>query len=308
MVRKFKPISTSATTPVENKKRKELLVKVPKKENILFIGSENFYNSFWLKMMFISAAHAMARDSSRFRQADKKTLAYVDSGYTRIEKLTLDYLQKELGFEIKKLASSSDLIACLNSDRQEYKLQDVVFFCHGEPGRIALNYWSSAEVDLDLGNFTQVSANAFLPNGRLFSFACRTGVYVSKNKFDSEAEAKPEESLAQKMANHFHIEVHAFLRRSYYGDVLREKSQSEVISSTLKAERESKEGNVIQIPPEHEALPHPGLDDSLNPWRGSKREGTVGYALWRKRGGRTLPTAAETPTGLPTEMRVFRPA
>ena len=88
--------------------------------------------------------------------------------------------------------------------------------------------------------------------------------------------------------------------------MLREKSQSKAISSTLKKEREIKDGQLIDIPPEHEALPHPGLADG---WAlGSpKREGTDNYALWHKEGGLTLPTAANSPTGLPTEMRVFKP-
>ncbi len=309
MPTKLKTIATSVASPIENKKRKEVRIKVPKKENILFIGSENYYNSFWLKMMFVSAAYAMAKDSQRFRKADKLTLAYVDLNYTRAEKLTLDNLQKQLGFEIKKLENSSDLIACLNNDRQNYKLQDVAFFCHGEPKRIALNYWNPREVDLNLDNVTDISKSAFLPNGRLYSFACRTGVYARGDAFDVEADAKPEKSLAQKLSDHLSIEVHAFLRRTYYGEVLREKSQSDSISSTLKAERESKEGEIIQIPPEHEALPHPDLSDSILPWKwGPRKEGTVGYALWRKGGGRMLPTAAPTPTGLTGEMRVFKPA
>ena len=124
--------------------------------------------------------------------------------------------------------------------------------------------------------------------------------------FKSEAEAHPENSLAQKMATYFDIEVHAFLRRSFYGDVIRTKAQSNAISSILKAARETQDGMIVDIPPEHEALPHPGLADSINPFSSPKREGTDNYALWRKGGGLSLPIAADSPAGLPKEMRVFK--
>lgn len=306
MAPKFKTVGTSSTSPTDNKKRKEVQVKVPKTENIMFIGSELHYDSFWLKMMFIAAAYAKVKD---LRFATKKTVAYVDNGYTRAEKLTLDSLRDKYGFEIVKIASSADVIALLNKDRDECKLQDVAFFSHGVVGRITLNYHEDEnEIPFGLNNFTSVRKDAFMSSGRIYSYACRTGVAVEDYKlgFKAEADAKPEISLAQKMADYFDIEVHAFLRRSFYGNVLRAKSQSDFISSTLKTERATKDGSIIDIPPDHEALPHPGLADGWNPASGPKREGTDNYALWRKGGGLALPVAADSPEGLPTEMRVFK--
>ena len=195
----------------------------------------------------------------------------------------------------------------LNKDRDDVKLQDVAFFSHGVVGRIALDYDGEDDINFEIKNFTSVRKDAFMSTGRIYSYACRTGVSVEDLTlgFKSEADAHPENSFAQKMADHFDIEVHAFLRRSHYGDVIRVKSESVTISSTLKTARATKEGSVIDIPPEHEALPHPGLASSWNPVSSAKREGTVDYALWRKRGGLSLPVAGDSPTGLPAEMRVF---
>lgn len=305
MAPKFKKVGASVASPIDNKKRKEVQVKVPRTENIIFIGSEVHYNSFWLKMMFIAAAYAKVK---HLRFATKKTVAYVDNGYTRAEKLTLDSLRDKYGFEIVKIASSADVIALLNKDRDECKLQDVAFFSHGIVGDVELNYKGNNRINFGVSNFASVSKTAFLSSGRIYSYACRTGVGVDDvmTGFKSESEAKPEISLAQKMADYFDIEVHAFLRRSFYGNVLRAKSQSDFISSTLKTERATKDGSIIDIPPDHEALPHPGLADGWNPASGPKREGTDNYALWRKGGGLVLPVAADTPTGLPTEMRIFK--
>lgn len=288
----------------DNKKRKKVQIKVPQTENIIFIGSEMHYDSFWLKMMFVAAAYAKIKD---LHYAKKTTVGYVDNGYTRAEKLSIDNLHEQYGFEIVKIASSADIVNLLNRNRDDVKLQDVAFFSHGVVGKIALDYAGEDDVDFGIKNFSSVRKDAFMSTGRIYSYACRTGVSIDDLTFGfkSEVDAHPEDSLAQKMANHFDIEVHAFLRRSHYGEVIRIRSESATISSTLKTARATQEGAVIDIPPEHEALPHPGLASSWNPLSSAKREGTVDYALWRKRGGLSLPVAGDSPSGLPTEMRVF---
>lgn len=314
MLKAKKKNALASLTPVSDKKRAEVRVKVPKTENIIFIGSEMYYDSFWLKMMFIGAAYPMA---AKMREVDRVVIAYVDEGYTHLEKLAIDQLAKQCEtkarnqtVEVKKLTSSAAVTSLLNRDREDYKLLDVFFSSHGVIGAIDLSYSSrTTDVKLKKNSVSSVAATAFAPHGRLFSYACRSGVSVEDLKmgFKTEAAARPENSIAQTMADHFGIEVHAFLRRSFYGDVLRNKSESDAIVKSLVAGRQEKgDDAVIGIPPEHEGLPHSGLADG---WFGSgpKREGTDNFALWRKKGGRALPTAADSPTGLGTDMRVFKP-
>ncbi len=319
-----KRTAAGSLTPISDRNRVEVKVKVPKTENILFIGSEMYYDLFWLKMMFIGAAYCM---TAKMRSADRLVIAYVDEGYTHMEKLAIDQLAsqceaKALGksVEVQKLGSSGALTRLLNREREDYKLLDVFFASHGVVGAIDLNYQGNRTVKLATGSISSIASNAFAVHGRLFSYACRTGVSIEDAQmgFKSEADAKPEASLAQKMADHFGIEVHAFLRRSFYGDVLRDKSQSDNIVKALVEGREAGgDAAVIPIPPEHEGLPHAGL---ANRWGrvvygtiptpgigGPLGEGTDNFALWRKKGGRTLPTAGDSPTGLGSDMRVFRP-
>lgn len=301
--------ANSTLTPTDNKKRKAVTIKVPKTENIIFIGSEMYYNSFWLKMMFIATAYVKEKT---LRKADKKTIAYVDEGYTYAEKLTLDYFREKKGFEIVKLASSEDVVKLMNKDRDKFKLQDVAFFSHGVIDQISLNYRGDEDVDFDVNNFAAVKKTAFAANGRLYSYACRTGVSVDKDSFKTQADAHPENSIAQKMATHFGIEVHAFLMRTYYGGVIRDDAtQSANIKAVLNERRKTSDGEIIEIPPEHQALPHDGLADkgmkTLLYSYGAIGEGTNEYALWRKNGGRKLPAAADTPKGLTTQMLTFKP-
>jgi hypothetical protein len=261
------------------------------------------YDLFWLKMMFVAAAYKMA--ATQMRSADRTVIAYVDNGYTHLEKLAIDGLQTLYSAEVRKISSPGQVVELMNRDRDNYKLLDVFFSTHGVLQRIDLNYAAYPAVQLTHGVFTQVSSSAFATNGRIYSYACRTGISVQDYplwRFSSDADARPDDSLAQKLADHFQIEVHAFLRRSFYGAVLRDRAQSATIASTLKAGRaQAGFQQVIPIPPEHEGLPHPGLADSSSP----RREGTDNYALWRHGGGRVLPGSADTPTGLSAGMRVF---
>lgn len=85
------------------------------RENIIFIGSEMDYEKFWTKMMFISAAWFEASNGPEFRSADRKTVAYVDEGYTRFEKLTIEYLRQKQGFYVIKLSVDMDIVDVLNT-------------------------------------------------------------------------------------------------------------------------------------------------------------------------------------------------
>jgi hypothetical protein len=297
---------SSISSVVENTKRRQVKLKVAKTENIIFIGSEMHYDSFWWKMMFIAAAYKMA--SQRMRTADRVVIAYVDVGYTHLEKLAIDRLQGLYNAEVKKISSASDVVNLMNRARNVYKLRDVFFSTHGIINVIDLNYASYPSVALNQAIFNRVSSTVFSEDGRIFSYACRTG--ISKQdyplwRFSSDADAGKENSLAQKLADHFGIEVHAFLRRSHYGEVIRDRTQSTSIASELKTRRKAAEfQQVIALPPQHEALPHPELANSSGP----RREGTDNYALWRLHGGRVLPTSADTPTGLSTGISIFKPS
>lgn len=282
-----------------------------KRENIIFVGAEQYYDSFWLKMMFIGAAYVIASRGKVFRAADKKTIAYVPTGYTRHERLAIEYLKNKAGFNIVKLADSDSIIDYINNRpeieksgiRYRFLLQDIAFFSHGLPDAIMLNFWSDPDIDFGKPEVDRCQAASFAPGGRIYSYACRTGVASSASTFKNDADARPEDNLAQYMANHFRVEVHAFLRRTFYGSVLRSAADSDAISTFLRQARATLDGQVIDIPPDHQALPHPGLADGF--FSGARKEGTNAYALWRKAGGIDLPTAADTPKGLSGEMHVF---
>lgn len=292
-----------------------------KRKNIIFIGSEAHYNSFWWKMMFIAPGYTTGKGGGPIRKADFTTVAYVDDEYVYCEKLPLDTLRDNHGCTIVKLKGSNDIISVMNDTpvitegkcQVQVKLQDVVFFSHGLVSEIAMNYEGSFDVILNRTNLENIRSDVFVEDGRIFSYACRTGNAVAKDSFANDAEANPEASLAKKMAKRFNVKVYAFITRSYYANVLRDEKASDAISETLKSKRSGHESDVIDLSAEHEALPHPGLAETGwgGIWgfgaSGGIGEGTNGFALWRKEGAREMPVSHNTPTGLSQKMTEFLP-
>lgn len=311
MADNWQKIGQSQLTNTNNTKRFNVYVAPPKKENIIIIGSEMQYDSFWLKMMFISAATLFV-NRPMFRKCDKVTIAYVNIGYTIGERLAIENIPNFFysacnNVHFKKILSMENIISLINNDRDNFKIQDLVFFCHGLNGEINLNYNKKPDINIKSIHLNQIKSDAFLHDGKIYSYACRTGISDSpilrlKDDYSNIDEAKPKESLAQKMADYFNIEVHAFYKRTFYGNVLRNKSDDTLIVRSLNQKKsQNPNAQILVLTNDYEAIKHDGLGGL-----GALREGTKGYALWRRGGGRVLPTAADTPRGLPDNMMVFR--
>ncbi|WP_299185308.1 hypothetical protein [uncultured Psychrobacter sp.] len=314
-------IGQSSTSPRSNTNRVVVSTRVPKTENIIFIGSEFEYNNFWLKNMFIAAAYPFIKNRNKFRECDKVTIAYVDYGYTRLEKLAIEGLKNEIKFTDNvtfiALKTKSKIIELLNADRENYKIKDLAFFCHGLNGKITLNYSGRPNIDLTNSDINAISNTSFLSSARASSYACRTGMsdnltLRAQGSFDSISEADPDNSFAQLFANRHNIDFYAFHKRTLYSNILNPKGDAEKISEDLRKKRTISSSDVIPILEIYEALVHVELGENYkNMWgwvpRGAVSEGTNGYSLWRKGGGLKTPVAANTPIGLPATMTKFSP-
>lgn len=291
----------------------------PKTENIIIIGSEQYYDSFWWKMIFITPGFSIAAGMKQppyWQTADKTTVLYVSYGYVKAELLPIEWLKDNSAVNVQVINSISNLTSYLsnrNADEEEYKIRHLVFMAHGLHDKIALNFYSRPSINVEINQISAVKSDIFIPEGRIYSYACRTGVSVDNETFDNIEQAEPGNSLAQKMADHFGVKVHAYYTRTLFRNCIRDPSDSDSIAQSLKQKREEQEGQIIQISDEHEALPHEGLADEgwdlPGSWldTGPRGEGTHNYALWRKAGARHLPTGANSPTGLPNTMQLFEP-
>ncbi|GAB6111054.1 LysM peptidoglycan-binding domain-containing protein [Desulfomicrobium salsuginis] len=269
----------SLTNSDNNEKEKD------KCENIIFIGSELHYKSFWLQMMFIGAATCQINKG--LREADRTIIACVEYGYNDLELGAIKLYCEKFKYEYFILKDNASLISLMNRERDKTKIKDVYFFCHGTPYHISLNYSGVENILISADTINKIEKNIFLANGNIYSYACQTG--------------NPQSSLAQTIANYFKVNVYAFLRRTFYGNVLRGEENSSDLSKCLREKRKESEGNVIDILNSHKALPHKGLSNTLR----AKMEGTNDYSLWRKQGGLEIPTAGKTPKEFNSSMQQF---
>ncbi|WP_411892341.1 hypothetical protein [Yoonia sp. SDW83-1] len=274
-----------------------------KTENIIIVGSEFEYMraGFQLKLMFLSCGYAVASGTLLPRgwgSADKTTIAYVPMGYNRWERLNLDYLRDNLDVNIVRLTSVSGMTNLLRergAGADRHAIKNLILFCHGLPNYLALNYRGpGSNMRVYAHHMTALPTDLFAPNGRIISYACRTAM----------------EGYGQALADHFGVVVTAFKKRTNYGSVIRNRSDHEAIASQMAAARVGNEGQRIDLPPEHEAYPHPGLSAGTVPFfsDGGEAEGINDYALWRLNGARALPVSGTTPEDQPAGIFTLEPS
>lgn len=286
-----------------------------KMENIIVLGSEQSYDLFWLKMMFLSPGLGLAQGSLSvpyWTHADRTTVLYVAEGYSRSELLALENLSS-VGVHLEAFRSARALTTYINTreiDGERYDILRLLFICHGLPGILDLNYQGGAFIKLNHGTMTAIGPNSFCAHARIYSYACRTGNSKWRESFSSLAQAEPENSLAQRMATHCGVPFHAFYTRTLFAECIRDPNDSDRISAAATRLRVGSEGSILNLSDEHEALPHAG-QGTANRYvffeNGQVDEGTSEYSLWRKQGGRAMPVADNTPEGLPGVFAVFEP-
>ncbi|GEM_PF-4776909 len=96
-----------------------------------------------------------------------------------------------------------------------------------------------------------------------------------------EGKVKPENSLAQSLAEHLNINVYAFIRRTNYNPTWNDGGDEKFREEYEEIEDESINGQIYR--------PH-NWDE----------------ALWHDNGAYALPRAGDTPKGLPANMYLFR--
>ncbi|GAB7532647.1 hypothetical protein PS3A_50620 [Pseudomonas sp. 3A(2025)] len=191
-------------------------------EMIAVAGSQHD-NGAGNKMMFIGQAVRQLRVFKEQYPARPRTLVVFTPHYSEA---MLDAARKSAGLytaDFKTLDTAQALIDYINTgrDRSKHPVAQLDLFSHGVPLSIAFGHHLENEADmaLDVDNFQLLAVNAFSPEARITSYACRTGM---GNPQDMDIEnavqlnPQPKLSLAQKLADHLKIPVGAFITRSDY--------------------------------------------------------------------------------------------
>ncbi len=185
--------------------------------HIAVVGTQ-YDHSAGNKMIFA----AQAIRALRAKSEGKKVLVIFTPDYTNAQLSAVKTSTDKFGIQYELIQNVSDLISKFN---QSYfyinPLLSLSFFCHGLPGSLEFGYHlpESANMSLTFSNFTKIKPLIFLKNGRIDSYACRTGMgnlqdYAIEQGL--QVDPQPENSLAQKMANYFSVPCDAYIHRSNY--------------------------------------------------------------------------------------------
>lgn len=244
----------------------------------------------------------------------QRILVVFQHGYTSTDIQRINEYTTRLNARVIYVKTVSELIKFLNQRIEKKRaIKKLMVFSHGVVGRISLRY---AGDDVTSGEFTktsvtQVNKSIFDYDAEVISYACRTGIGKDGESFKSSAEAQPEKSLAQDMANQWMVTVKAFERRSLYaktygtGTEIKEAQDSEaIIKEYDKKEKLYNDGKLKdkpQKPPNYDLLKERTKSIKTRDQNAKGDDGPImPLGAWH------LPTSGATPTGLKNGLQVYR--
>jgi uncharacterized Zn-binding protein involved in type VI secretion len=191
-------------------------------ERIAVAGSQHDKGS-GNKMMFIGQAVRELAEFKRNNPALTRTLVVFTPSYNCAMLIAARSSASAYGAGFVAVTSAQELIDYLNrgKDRQQSPIEHLSLFSHGVPHRIAFGYQLAGDfqMSLDVLSYAKISPLAFSSSAQIDSYACRTGM-GNRSEFPIEDGIQffpqTNESLAQLLADHLHIKVRAFVRRSDY--------------------------------------------------------------------------------------------
>lgn len=243
----------------------------------------------------------------------QRILVVFQHGYTQTDINRINEYTKSLNARIVYVKTVDELVKFLNQRIEKQRsIKKLVFFSHGLVGKISLRYEGD---DIRSGEFTSSSVSnvnkmVFSYDAEVTSYACRTGIGKDGDSFKNSAEALPEESLAQDMANKWMVTVKAFERRSLYAktygtsqEIQEANNAKQIIVNYQEQEDLYKQGKIKEKPKK------PPNFDRLNErlqsqnTRDQNAQGDNGPIM--PLGAWHLPTSGATPTGLKNGIQTY---
>ncbi|QQX57577.1 MULTISPECIES: PAAR domain-containing protein [Pseudomonas] len=206
------PGSSSSTVPEE-----------PLTPELIAVAGSQHDTRSGNQMMFIGQAVRELAEFKRSKPDMTRTLVVFAPSYSNAMLSAARGSADAYGAGVITVTNVKELIDYLNQgkDRKQSPIEHLSLFSHGVPHRIAFGYQLSGDfqMSLDVLSYDKISPSAFSSSAQIDSYACRTGM---GNRSDFPVEdgiqffPQTNESLAQLLANHLRIKVHAFVRRSDY--------------------------------------------------------------------------------------------
>jgi len=265
-------------------------------EVILIVGAEQHAKTKGMKLVFPAQAVREIRENRAAWDKKIVTVLIFTQGYTREELrvvatsveafhvgtnlIGVDSTEKVLNY-----INSSD---CNNQLNRLIAIESIIIFTHGLPSKLTFNMDGKGErnSELDETHVSRLLKTSFSDTATIYSYACRTGSSTTAEKIDASKwrdVVKPEDSLAQKLANHLGLRVFAFVVRTRYTPTWNDQGDNAYRSKFVDLQDKS-------------------VDATL--WRPQTWD-DYDEALWNPDGGKNRPIGDDSPTGPPMNMLKF---
>ncbi|WP_312079028.1 hypothetical protein [Chryseobacterium sp.] len=267
-------------------------------EILIVVGTEQHSQNYGNKLMF--PAQAVREIRQYYKDHKHANIVIFTDQFTdmQLSIIKRDAKNWNSNLYFKKLNTVTELINYINNgdatvDRSKTKVATLKIFAHGLPKVLDFGLDGDNEEAQRFKNehVSQLKKESFAVKPEIFSYACRTGNsddrYVTLNpKYEYDAEAlklvKPEESLAQKLADHLDAKVYAYLRRSNYTSTWNDGGNKDYKAKYMTIEDES-------------------VSSPFNPkdwYRSTFGSSRWDESLWNPEGAFLLPTSGSSPGGL----------
>jgi hypothetical protein len=219
-------------------------------EVVLVAGSDEHERTFGNGMRFPAQAVRELRE----KYASEKHVAvvlftngYTDAMVTAVERSAAKWNPAAV---LVRVTSTAELMNYINSGATAggahrhqadhgMPIKVLTFFSHGFAStfRFDMGGKDDTRCSLGLDSVASFDITSFLPDVAVVAYSCRIG-NSSPNELkqanDWRAEARPENSLAQKLAEQLKVVVHAYVLRTEYAATWQQDNDASVISGNQK--------------------------------------------------------------------------
>jgi len=315
--------------------------KVAAKENIIVIGTQQ-HNSDWIANVFrrevaINSKLMFVHQALRRVVLNKRipwTILFCTEGYTDNQKKKIEetfLLTSSDDKTVRKFVNVSKVDNIVNyinygnidgvDNKNKIIVARLLFYSHGIVKEILpwMGAWGTGD-SFNIQKAEKMKSDAFTEDALIYSFSCRTGLgntAIDKTVYKNEKTGEKHnlllaESLAQKMANATDTTVYAYLKRTWYGDTLFTNDEYDFMDAydayrnkttpeRPNVKSEKKYNHLLKNGPnEKEIERYTELDEV------KKEIIIIDSATFLARGALHPVRAADTPTGLPDDMKTYK--
>lgn len=308
-------------------------------ENIIIIGTQQHNSSKLANILRrdvgINSKLMFVHQALRRVVLNKElpwTILFCAEGYTQMQQERIKKAFKAAADFLKEfvlVSSNQDIVNYINTKdvngkkaiRSSGQVRRILFYSHGIVKEILP--WMGAWADGDSFNIEKaekMNSSVFTKDALIYSFACRTGlgntaigatVYKNEKKVE-RYNLLSAESLAQKMANATHATVHAYLKRTWYGNTLFTDDEYDFMDAIdSNKSKKAPKRDKVKAGEKYSSILKSGANSQelkrFNELYKIRKElELIDGATFLPRGALNPVSAAETPEGLPDDMKTYK--